>query len=35
MQNFEMDFIKPVEQIYKFLITPKGPVTMLFKERSL
>jgi len=34
LQNFEMVFTEPVEQVYKFLISPKGPVKVIFKERS-
>lgn len=35
LQNFEMVFTEPVEQVYKFLMSPKGPVKVIFKERSL
>jgi len=35
LQNFEIVFTEPVEQVYKFLISPKGPIKVIFKERSL
>jgi len=33
LQNFDITFDAPVEQVYKFLISPKGPVAVTLKDR--
>nr|QBR98234.1 cytochrome P450 314 family [Diaphanosoma celebensis] len=33
LQNFDIEFLEPLETIYKFLISPKGPVKVTVKDR--
>lgn len=33
LRAFDISFHKPLEQVYKFLISPKGPINVILRER--